>query len=382
VRLPPHPVTGEAGRATKGGFARKSDAEWDLAAFIERAGVTRGHSEGMTVAEWLDQWLDSLHKQSVTTREGYASIVRLHLKPIIGHVRLVDLVEEHIDTAIKIWMAPNYVAAGRTGNRYKAAKGLSNSTVNRILDCLQSALTRAANRRHIAYNPMRAVSKPEEENKEVSVWSAEEAARFLDHPATVEHYLYAAWHLALTTGARRSELCGLRWSDLDLEQGLWRLTRARVQRSSRVVEKKTKNRSSERKVFLDPETIDFLIAHRRRQAVARLKAGPAWEGNGDHVFVDEFGLPIRPDRMSRNWKSLVSRVGAPEVRLHDLRHTSITLGAIDASLPLAVIMARSGHSRVTTSLDYTHIADEVARMASVAIASQIQRHRVGRADSV
>lgn len=331
----------------------------------------------MTVAEWLDQWLDSLHKHSVTTCEGYASIVRLHLKPLIGHIRLVDLVEEHIDSAMKIWRAPTYVAVGRTGNRYRNAEGLSDSTVNRILDCLQSALTCAVDRRHIAYNPMRAVQKPEEQNKEGSVWSAAEAARFLDHQATVEHHLHAAWHLALTTGARRSELCGLRWSDLDLTLGVWRLTRARVQRSSRVVEKKTKNRSSERKVFLDPETTGVLIAHKRRQAAARLKAGPAWQGDGEHVFVDEFGLPIRPDRMTRNWKSLVSRVGAPDVRLHDLRHTSITLGAIDARLPLAVIMARSGHSRVTTSLDYTHIEDEVARLASIAIATQIQQYRSG-----
>ena len=378
VRLPPHPVTREQKRPSKGGFARKIDAERDLAAFIDRASVTMGRSEGMTVAAWLDLWIGSLHDHAITTREGYESIVRLHLKPLIGDIRLVDLMAENIDSMIVLLQSPDYSPAGRTGNRFKGAKRLSSATVNRILDCLQSALGSAEKRDHIRRNPMRAVEKPYEENKQGAFWAAEQAAAFLDHPLVVEHPLYAAWHLALTTGARRSELCGLRWSDVDLNIGLWRLSRARVQRSSRVVEKRTKNRSSERKVFLDSETIEVLVAHRRRQAEARLKAGPAWDGGGEYVFVDEFGNPIRPDRLSRNWKSLVTRVGAPDVRLHDLRHTSITLGAIDAGLPLAVIMARAGHSRVTTSLDYTHIADEVARRASEAIASQIQRHRSGR----
>ena len=154
------------------------------------------------------------------------------------------------------------------------------------------------------------------------MWSAEEAREFLDSLAGDR--LYALWVLMITTGVRRGEALGLQWRDVDLAKGRLAVRRARVVIGYEVQEAEPKTTAGKRSVSLDATTARVLSEHRRRQKEERLAAGPAWVGS-DHLFTNEDGSPIHPDRISKLFVQHVRESGLPTIRLHDLRHTAATL---------------------------------------------------------
>ena len=136
--------------------------------------------------------------------------------------------------------------------------------------------------------------------------------------------LRAVYVLALSTGLRRGELLGLRWADVDLDGAELHVRQAmqRVAGELRVAAPKT--RHSRRTIPLPALALDALREHRARQAAERLAAGPAWQDSG-LVFTTAHGTPMEPRNLNRHWYALRTRCGLPGVRLHDLRHTCVTL---------------------------------------------------------
>ncbi|MGY1832606.1 tyrosine-type recombinase/integrase [Geodermatophilus sp. SYSU D01180] len=366
VDLGPDPGTGQRRRKTKSGYGKKAEAEAALAEFLDRQGVTRGRSEDLTVAAWLDLWLRSLRTKSPTTVARYRQLVDLHLQPILGHHLLVDLTPEDVDDLIDRISKPDYVAAGRRGNRWKHQKGLSTASINRIFFALRGSLSVAAKRRLIPWNPALHVDVVPEVNVEGKAWSPQEAAAFLAF--TSEHRLYAVWHLLLMSGARRGELCGVRWTDLDLDKRRWKITTTRVQVGGVIHEKKPKSKAGDREVHLDEQTVDVLRAHRRRQQEERLALGPPWQDSG-FVFTSQDGSPLTPEYLSRTWRGLVEDSGLPRIRLHDGRHTANSTAALYAGVTETVLLQRAGHSKIRTNQAYQHPNEEIHRIAAEAIAA-------------
>lgn len=373
VDLGVDPVTGKRLRQTKSGYRTRRDAQEALDQFTAQMAITGGRSQGLTVGRWLDQWLASLHRVSPTTMARYEGIVRLHLKPLIGHLMLVDLSPEDIDSLLIARISqPTYRPEGRQGNRYANQSGLTSAGVNRIFGVLRASLGIAAKRRLITWNPAIAVEPPKETNKPGVAWTPAEAAAFLDCVATDR--LYALWHLVLLTGTRRGELCGLRWDYLDLENRVWYVKTARVQVRGTIFEKAPKSKAGTRTIYLDQETVEVLKAHRIRQTEERLAAGPAWIDSG-YVFVQPDGRPLSPEVVSRTWRDLVGQSDLPNARLHDGRHTSTTTAIIYAGLPEQVMIERVGHAKVETNRRYQQVHEPVHRNAAEAIAAQYRRHR-------
>jgi integrase len=159
--------------------------------------------------------------------------------------------------------------------------------------------------------------------REHTTWAAEELARFL---GSIEgERLAAAFVLLATTGMRRGEALGLRWTDVDLKAGRLSIVQTVTTVNDKIVITPPKTAKSRRSVSLDPETVSELREHRRRQNGERLKAGELWAGETDLVFTDEIGQPVHPSALSRLFASSVRRAGLPVIRLHDLRHTYATV---------------------------------------------------------
>jgi integrase len=183
---------------------------------------------------------------------------------------------------------------------------------------------------------------------------------------------------AATTGTRRGEALGLRWSDVDLAAGRLSIVQTVTTVRDKMVMSPPKTARSRRSVSLDPGLVATLRDHRRRQNEERLRAGEAWSGTGDLVFTNEVGEPVHPSALSRLFESSVRRSGLPRIRLHDLRHTYPTV-ALAAGVHPKIVSERLGHATIALTLDlYSHVTPAIDAEAAALVASKIFDHRNAR----
>ncbi len=169
----------------------------------------------------------------------------------------------------------------------------------------------------------------------------------------------ALYLLATTTGMRRGELFGLKWEDLDLDAGRYRVRRSLDTQYGPAAENDTKRRASRRPGILLPQVVASLRRHADLQRADRLKAGPRWSENG-YVFPTNRGTPQRADNvLKRSLKPLCERHGLRRLTFTDLRHSVATfLALLDVHPKTAQRIL--GHGSVTTTLAvYTHALDEM-----------------------
>ncbi len=157
----------------------------------------------------------------------------------------------------------------------------------------------------------------------MKTWSAEELGQFLG--AVREHRLGPLFTLLATSGLRRGEALGLRWSDVDLHEGRVSVRQTLLAVNNKVEFGEPKTNRSRRTVDLDPATLTVLKALRKAQLEERAEAGFGRPSAEAIVFADERGEPLHPNMVSRTFTRLVKEAGLPAIRLHDLRHTHATL---------------------------------------------------------
>jgi integrase len=245
---------------------------------------------------------------------------------------------------------------------------LAPKTVRNVHVMLHKALQDAVAWHYIAENVASHAKLPRAGRRRPSVWSPEQLATFLFRQR--EDRLYALYLLAATTGMRRSELCGLRWSALDLESGTVTVSDTRVVVRGHAVEGDGKTDHSVRVLALDPTTVAALRAHRNTQTEEKAAFGPGYQ-EGGHVFAWEDGRPVHPDTIRQRHGRAVEAAGLPHIRLHDMRHTYAT-AALQAGISPKVISARLGHASVAFTLStYTHALPAMDRMAADTVAALI-----------
>jgi integrase len=248
--------------------------------------------------------------------------------------------------------------------------GLSPRTVRYVHTVLRLALSRAWRHGLTATNPALAAEPPSAraaQSHAFTVWSPLELRRFL--AAARHHPHYAAFHLAASTGLRRGELLGLRWTDLNLDQAYLQVIQNVVRVGSSVLVQTPKSSSSRRRVDLDRQTVDVLRSHEVLQR-AHFKGR---DGNfyTDFVFSTKPGAPMHPELMSYLFNRAVRVAGEKRIRFHDLRHTHAT-HALQAGIHPKIVSERLGHSSVSITLDtYSHVLPSMQRDAAEAVAALV-----------
>ncbi len=339
-----------------GGFGTKKAAQTALNEAL--ADTQRGNyspPSRTTVREFLDEWHEGArHELALTAWTNYGQIIRRNINPYLGSKRLTDL--SPLD--IKRWHGKLLTDGRQDGQPLAVA---SVKLAHRIL---RRALADAVRWNLIVSNPAAATRVPKGETKELTVWSAEEAKRFLD--AIAEERLVGLWTLALHTGLRRGELAGLRWRDVDLDAGTLTVAQQRTTANYTVVIT-TPKAKSQRQLLLAPATVAALRGHLQRQRKERMALGPDWTDSG-YVFVDEAGVEIHPQRFTKLFDEVLKRTGAPKIRLHDLRHTMASR-ALEAGVHPKVVQEQLGHSAIAVTLDtYSHVPQAVRRDSADKIA--------------
>lgn len=355
VYLGPDPTTGKRRyKAYKAGKTKK-EAEALLAKLI--AEIEQGTyvaPSKATLAEWLRRWLDMAKPQlAVRTWERYRELCEHHIIPALGATRLHKLAPLHLQTFLN-----RLLESGRKDGK----GGLSPQTVHHIHRLLHRAFEVAVKLQVLARNPCDAVEPPKVPRREMKALDEAGARALLEAAAGTR--LYPIVYLALATGLRRSELCGLRWQDVDLENCVLYVRRTlHPTKSQGLVEKAPKTHRSARSVPFPADVAQVLREWRKQQLEERLRLGAAYRVT-DYVFTEEEGGPVHPDRLTQRFEALVQKAGLPRIRLHDLRHSTATL-LIRAGETLKTVQEVLGHSSIRTTGDiYAHVLPDHLRAAA------------------
>ena len=290
----------ERRQQTTGGFATRAAAVKARNTALHELGQgTHIVRDDITLGAWLtSEWLPALEGARLrdTTRQGYASHVRHHLAPTrLGIMPLQALTREAITAHYAALR--KYGRADGSRSDDGTLQPLSASTVRSVHRTLHRALRDAVRSHLLPLNPANDIELPNDEGAErkLMAWTSEQLRTLL---ATVEDdRLYALWLSYATTGARRGELLGLEWGDIDLEAARLTIRHAHVEVGGAIAESRPKTSSGVRTIELDPNTVTALKRHRTAQLAERLAAGPRWQETG-HVFVDKFGQPLPPGFVS------------------------------------------------------------------------------------
>jgi len=321
------------------GKTRKVAADKLARALADR---TSGHTfdtENMTVGEYLDRWLNDSDKGSVrtSTYERHEQIVRLHLKPALGRLKLSKLTPAHVQGLY----------------RDKLDSGLSPATVQKIHTVLHKALTQALKWNMIPRNAADAVKVPRPVPEEMHPLSPDEARNLIE--AARGDKLEAPYILAVHTGMRQGELLGLKWEDVDLNEGVIHIRRTVVRSGGRISLGEPKTKGSRRPVHLTGAAVEALKAHLERQLEDIERLGDLYRDHG-LVFTSEVGTLINPSNLRRrSFAPLLQRAGLPRIRFHDLRHTCATL-LLSRNVHPKYVQELLGHATVAITLDtYSHV---------------------------
>jgi len=208
--------------------------------------------------------------------------------------------------------------------------GLAPKTVRSVHGVLHAALRDAVRWGYLPRNVATAADLPKPMTPEMHVWTPAQLRTYLEQVRGDP--LYAAWMLFATTGMRRGEVAGLRWSDVDLEADRVSPRRPRVVVDYEVHVSEPKTAKGRRSLALDPATVAALRQHRTRQLEQRLAVGSRWQDSG-LVFTWPDGRPIHPQRFSTWFKQHARAAGLPRIRLHDMRHSYATAALAAGVLP-------------------------------------------------
>lgn len=323
-----------------------------------------------TLGQYLTRWHQGLtlrEEVRPNTRDEWASHIRNHLIPRLGHIRLQQLTLAHIRAC--------YGDLRESGHR-RHGGGLSAKSVWNIQRCLHRALADAVRDGLIHANPAAgAVRRPE--RGEIGFWTSAQLGQFLDwiDQQAVPHD-QAFYRLAAQTGMRRGELLGLRWMDVDLTAPrvtvVQQITRPRGEAST------PKTRAGRRSIALSPGVADALKAHRDAQAFQRRAWAEAYEDLG-LVFCRENGTAHDPRVVTHRFERHIAQAGVKRIRFHDLRHTSAVIGMREQGEWPDEVSRRLGHTSVAFTLDtYNHLLPERGHEVAAAFDRVLERRRLER----
>ena len=302
----------------------------------EYQGVELTEDSKMTLGCWLDLWLEKYMRNTIrsSTFDSYKHMIESYVKPNLGNKTIAFVNSNDIQK-----MYIKVKKEGRINYHPKLGKSLSDSTIVRLHNMLHKALDDAVKEHLIPKNPTAGTKPPKKPKPELQILNEEQLERFMD--AIKDDIM---WHdlfyTELTTGLRRGELCGLKWTDFDEREGTLKINRSvSHDKKDGIIEGETKTGQGKRVIILPQSTFDLLKER-------KLKSHSEWIF--DNPLKSE--RPVSPCSAYNRMKVILKKANLPNIRFHDLRHTFATT-ALANGMDVKTLSSIIGHVSSETTLD-------------------------------
>ena len=316
----------------------------------------------MTVAEWLDVWASQyLGGVKESTVAAYNATIRTHIKPGLGAIRM-DALDTHL--------VQSFYNNLREPTTDRAA--VSPKTVKNVHGILHKALQQAVANGYIRFNPTNSCILPRIEKKELQPLDEAETKLFLD--AVKGHPLELLYTITLFTGLREGEALGLTWDRVDFMRGTILISKQLQKEKKaggqfRLVSLKN---DKPRRITPAPWVMQLLRDRKLQQYEHRDKAGAAWSNPMNLVFTNELGGNLIPQTVVRHFKEIVTAIGRPDARFHDLRH-SYAVASLRSGDDIKTVQGNLGHATAAFTLDvYGHVTNQMQEASAVRMEAYIK----------
>lgn len=354
-------INGKRIRYTKT-ITANSDAEAEKQLALFYAEVMKGNirdDKQLTLSEYCKFWIETKEKKLAhkTIHEYKKLLIRINES--LGHIRLSKLKPRHLTEFYDLLREEN----------------LTENTISHYHRFLHAVLETAYKvDKLIAENPAKAVIDPPTPGRpKPNFYDDEQTLKLLEAlgNAPIKYRIFVI--LALETGARRGELLGLEWNDIDFEKGIIYIRRAsKYTKEKGIYTDTTKTETSIRKISITKELISLLKEYKKWQNEQRLKKGEDWVDT-NRLFTQDNGLPMHPDTPDKWFKKFLQENNLPPITLHGLRHTNASI-MIASNIDIITVAGRLGHADKSTPVRiYGHMLNKKEKQAAEIIGEKITK---------
>lgn len=295
---------------------------------------------------------------SSTTYLLYETAIQRILIPKLGHLHLDEIKPFHVQELINFLATPS-------GRVDKKGEKLAPATIRRYLTILQSIMTMAWKQENIQSNPAdtRRLEIAKIVTPEVEAFSNEEIAEILKMAQLEPIHIHAVIATAIYTGARRGEIAGLKWEDVDFEKRTMYIRRSVVKLAQQEPEiKLPKTISSIRQMAIPQALCDILRELKKEQDRKKVLLGEKWHEEG-FLFTDWCGHVMHPHTPTKQFDKFLKKYGFRHLKFHGLRHSSATY-LLSNGCDIKTVSKRLGHTSIDTTNIYVHALAKTDKAAA------------------
>jgi len=300
-----------------------------------------------TVEDWMRIWAEDytghLKPRTVIMYKGY---INNHIIPGLGKAPLQKLQPHDVQKFYN-----------------KLSIDLAPKSVKNIHGILHKALKQAVANGMMRTNPADFCTLPKAKKPEIKPLGEEEMKAFIRKSLEKTDTSRLFFAIDMLTGMRQSEILGLTWDNVDLENGL-----IYVKQQLQLVGGKyvllTPKHDKERVISISPYVVKLLQGQIREQKKWQLAAGPVWDNPNNYVFTDELGDNLKRHTIYKRFKKIAAEIGCPDARFHDLRHTYAVF-SLRAGDDIKTLQDNLGHHTAAFTLDvYGHVTEEMKKASA------------------
>lgn len=333
------------------GASTKKAAVEEMNAWREEMERKAGFHNAGELSSFIEAHIDTLTKSksiAPTTSSTYYHVLKIIKNGPLAHAKVEDLTK----STVQDWVN-------------ELNEDYSSATVRKIVALMKGAFNEAVDAEELPYNPIGKVKSPKLDSPEPNALDENNYRRLLTYLSIVESTpTNLAIKMALYTGMREGEICGLQWSNVDLTNRHIYIRKVVSRADNQCFIKEPKTKNSRRDFDIPDELVSDLKQLRADMAGDCMEAGVPMNPNF-FVFGKIDGSFMNPHSLWRDWKAIAKSLGLKGKEgkvptFHDLRHTYATV-AIANHVDVKTVQGNLGHSSAKMTLDTYAAADDKAQ---------------------